>query len=147
MTIERMETTVATTSSAMLTGTLAVPPVVAVTAGRTAADFDDVDASRHQQAADDGDHRVDIGNGMGAGGKDDRSGCRADTRLDDIVDMVDGRDFISQHFNDEQDANHNEHPGICQQVVGRVQLDPICIMGDDADHQQRNIGVQPGTGR
>jgi Lhr-like helicase len=37
MIIDRMETAVATRSSAMLTGTLAVPPVVAVTAGRTAA--------------------------------------------------------------------------------------------------------------
>ena len=37
--IDRKDTTVDVMSSAMLTGTFPAPPVVAVTSGRTAADF------------------------------------------------------------------------------------------------------------
>jgi len=39
MMMERIEVPIAITSSAILTGTLAVPPVVAVTAGRMATDL------------------------------------------------------------------------------------------------------------
>jgi len=57
--------------------------------------------------------------------------CRSDARLDDVVDMVDGRDLIGQHFNDQQDAHHDQDPRVGQDVIRRIEMDQLAVMGND----------------
>ena len=79
------------------------------------------------------------------GGKDEGACHWPDEGLDQIVDMVDSRDFIGQKFYDDQNAQQDDDPGVGKRIVGRGKFKPIGIVGDDRDRKKRNVSVQPGA--
>jgi hypothetical protein len=77
-----MERTVETKSSKMLTGTFPAPPVVAVTAGRTAMDFTAWTLPETNRPSAIEKERVHIGDDTGAGGKENGSRRPAGQRFE-----------------------------------------------------------------
>ena len=80
------------------------PPVVAVTIGRTAPALATCTVPATSKSTCQCQHRAHICHHVRAGSEGNRSRRRADEGLDQIVEVINRRDFIRQHLDDDQHA-------------------------------------------
>ena len=56
------------------------------------------------------------------GREGNRSRRRADDGLDEVVEMIDRRDFIRNHFDDDQNAKQDQNPRVGNQIPGWLRV-------------------------
>ena len=89
---------------------------------------------------------MNIRDDPGAGREQDSPGNWPDESLDEIVDMIDGRDFVSEKFDQHQHHQQPDHPPAGQRVPGALQLDQVCEARQQRHDQQGDVGVESGAG-
>src|SRR5665648_459142 len=98
-----------------------------------------MNAACNQKTTSQCQDRVDIADHSCTGSENNSTCCWSNDGLNNVIDVIDSRNFIYQHLNDHQHSQQDQDPCICQCVPGWTQFDQISVMGGYTNHQERNI--------